>query len=186
MQSEWAELFIRYNKFWGGEPSEQNLAMIYTRKPRPPFREVTHGDGTVQKVWCTFDYEQIDIDVFSEMGANFIKDQLYSLTDRRALVSALRPRLLDGGCARLAAGTRLAGRALQSKAQPRCLSVCKHATAASRLNDSAVSSVHACVRRNKRVGVADSCCMQGLQPHSPRRLRLHDQEGRHQLLLRRA
>ena len=50
VQSEWAELFIRYNKFWGGEPSEQNLAMIYTRKPRPPFREVTHADGNVQKV----------------------------------------------------------------------------------------------------------------------------------------
>ena len=49
MQSEWAELFIRYSKFWGGEPSEENLAMIYTRKPRPPFREVAHGDGTSQK-----------------------------------------------------------------------------------------------------------------------------------------
>jgi hypothetical protein len=50
VQSEWAELFIRYNNFWGGEPSEEHLAMIYTRKPRPPFREVEHGDGTSQKV----------------------------------------------------------------------------------------------------------------------------------------
>ena len=36
-------------------------------------------------MWCTFDYEQIDIDVFSEIGAKFIQDQLYSLTDKYAL-----------------------------------------------------------------------------------------------------
>ena len=52
MQSEWAELFIRYNHFWGGEPTEAQLGMIYTRKPRPPFREVEHADGTVQKARC--------------------------------------------------------------------------------------------------------------------------------------
>lgn len=56
--------------------------MIYTRKPRPPFREVTHADGSVEKVWCTFDEEQIDIDVFSPLGEAFINDQLKALTDK--------------------------------------------------------------------------------------------------------
>lgn len=81
MQSEWAELFIRYNKFWGGEPTEDDLDLIYTRKPRPPFLEVEHADGTSQKVWCTFDYEQVDIDAFSPLGNKFIEDQLASLCE---------------------------------------------------------------------------------------------------------
>jgi sucrose phosphorylase len=79
VQSEWADLFIRYNKFWGGEPSESDLSLIYTRKPRPPFLEVEHADGTKQKVWCTFDYEQVDIDAFSPLGSKFIEDQLAAL-----------------------------------------------------------------------------------------------------------
>jgi hypothetical protein len=79
MQSEWADLFIRYNKFWGGEPKEEDLNKIYTRKPRPPFIEVEHADGTKQKVWCTFDGDQIDIDVFAPIGLQFIEDQLNHL-----------------------------------------------------------------------------------------------------------
>ena len=82
MQSEWADLFIRYNKFWGGDPTDEDLGMIYTRKPRPPFLEVEHADGTSQKVWCTFDYEQVDIDAFSPLGNKFIEDQLDSLCGR--------------------------------------------------------------------------------------------------------
>jgi sucrose phosphorylase len=82
LQSKWADLFIRYQKFWCGEPKQEELDLIYTRKPRPPFREVEHADGTVEKVWCTFDTEQIDIDVFSPLGAAFIKDQLCALTDK--------------------------------------------------------------------------------------------------------
>jgi hypothetical protein len=58
--------------------------MIYTRKPKPPFRTVEHRDGTVEKVWCTFDVEQIDIDVFSDIGDRFITDQLHALTDKCA------------------------------------------------------------------------------------------------------
>ena len=91
MQSEWADLFIRYQKFWGGEPSQEDLDLIYTRKPRPPFREVEHPDGSVQKVWCTFDTEQIDIDVFSPLGADFIQDQLYALTDKCAAAASSPP-----------------------------------------------------------------------------------------------
>ena len=78
-------MFIRYNEFWGGEPSQDDLDKIYTRKPRAPFREVVHDDGTKQKVWCTFDEEQIDIDVFSDLGKRFIDDQLKALTDKCAL-----------------------------------------------------------------------------------------------------
>jgi sucrose phosphorylase len=79
VQSKWADLFIRYNKFWGGEPTQEDLSLIYTRKPRAPYLDVEHADGTSQKVWCTFDYEQIDIDAFSDLGIQFIDDQLSAL-----------------------------------------------------------------------------------------------------------
>ena len=36
-------------------------------------------------MWCTFDYEQIDIDAFSKVGDKFIQDQLHALTDKCAL-----------------------------------------------------------------------------------------------------
>lgn len=84
LQSEWANLFIRYHKFWGGEPTADDLALIYTRKPRPPYRDVEHPDGSTEKVWCTFDYEQIDIDAFAPLGLAFIEDQLDTLTSKRA------------------------------------------------------------------------------------------------------
>lgn len=84
LQSDWADLFIRYHKFWGGEPTAEDLSLIYTRKPRPPYREVEHPDGTTEKVWCTFDYEQIDIDAFNPLGLSFIEDQLDTLTSKCA------------------------------------------------------------------------------------------------------
>jgi sucrose phosphorylase len=58
------DLFIRYSDFWSnGGPTDQQLRQIYTRKPRPPFQEVEFADHTKEKVWCTFDHEQIDLDV---------------------------------------------------------------------------------------------------------------------------
>ena len=49
----------RYFKdFWpNGEPTEDQVAKIYKRKPRAPYGEVTFRDGTSEKIWCTFDRE---------------------------------------------------------------------------------------------------------------------------------
>jgi sucrose phosphorylase len=79
-KSKYADLFLRYKKLsFDGEISPEDFAKIYTRKPRPPFYEVIFQDCSKEKVWCTFDYEQIDIDVFSEVGKEFILNNLIFL-----------------------------------------------------------------------------------------------------------
>jgi sucrose phosphorylase len=83
--SPWAELFIRYKDFWpGGEPTDEQLAKIYTRKPRPPYLETEFADGTVEKVWCTFDYEQIDLDLTSSVTRDLVSRFLRTLCERGA------------------------------------------------------------------------------------------------------
>lgn len=83
--SRWADLFIRFKDFWpGGEPTEQDLEKIYTRKPRPPYIDVEFADGSQEKIWCTFDFEQIDLDLESETARNLIREFLQNLCARGA------------------------------------------------------------------------------------------------------
>lgn len=51
-----------------GDPSEEDLLKIRTRKAEAPVLEVTMGDGSTRRVWCTFGPQQIDINPFSEPG----------------------------------------------------------------------------------------------------------------------
>lgn len=79
-QSKYWDLFIRYKDFWkGGEPSKEEVDVIYKRKPRAPYVDAQFADGTVEKVWCTFDEEQIDINCSSPVGREFIRDNLLEL-----------------------------------------------------------------------------------------------------------
>ncbi|MFP4563154.1 MAG: sucrose phosphorylase [Spirochaetia bacterium] len=88
--SPYSELFIRYNRFWPeGRPTEEDLKKIYTRKPRPPYLEVDFADGSMEKVWCTFDYEQIDLDLSRPATRRFIGEQLRKLCERGARVIRL-------------------------------------------------------------------------------------------------
>ena len=64
MDSEYADMFLSFNKLSPtGEISEEDLTKVYTRKPRPPYTMVERSDGSREKVWSTFDYEQIDLDL---------------------------------------------------------------------------------------------------------------------------
>ena len=88
--SKYADLFIRYKNFWPeGGPTEEDLNRIYTRKPRPPYTEVTFADGTKEKIWCTFDYEQIDIDLRSRVTRDLITDFLKFLCEKGAKIIRL-------------------------------------------------------------------------------------------------
>jgi sucrose phosphorylase len=82
MQSEYASLFISWLRFWGGQPSKEDVDRIYTRKPQQPIKEVKHKDGSTTLVWNTFSPEQVDIDVFSEVGRSYVKRELGALMDR--------------------------------------------------------------------------------------------------------
>ncbi|MCF7948005.1 MAG: sucrose phosphorylase [Spirochaetia bacterium] len=79
-ESKWAGLFIRFKDFWPeGEPSDEDLEKIYTRKPRPPYLEVEFADGSQEKIWCTFDFEQIDLDLESPSTRSLIREFLQNL-----------------------------------------------------------------------------------------------------------
>ncbi len=79
-ESEYKDLFIRYKDFWNhGEPTEEEVEAIYKRKPRAPYTEAHFADGTTEKIWCTFDEEQIDIHCKTETAKRFIRDNLECL-----------------------------------------------------------------------------------------------------------
>ncbi|HUX11462.1 MAG TPA: sucrose phosphorylase [Spirochaetia bacterium] len=89
-QSPYAHMFIRYRDFWpSGEPTSEQLDLIYKRKPRAPFVTVDFADGTVEKIWCTFDEEQIDLDLTREVTRSFVRDTLTFLARRGAAVVRL-------------------------------------------------------------------------------------------------
>ena len=89
-ESKYHDLFIRYKDFWeGGEPTEEQVDAIYKRKPRAPYVEAHFADGTTEKVWCTFDEEQIDINCKSETAKQFIRDNLTTLCKHGAAMIRL-------------------------------------------------------------------------------------------------
>lgn len=78
--SEYKELFIRYQDFWeNGEPTEGQVDAIYKRKLKAPYTIAEFADGTREKVWCTFDNEQIDINCQSDTAKAFLKNNLENL-----------------------------------------------------------------------------------------------------------
>ncbi|MGL5295699.1 MAG: sucrose phosphorylase [Culicoidibacterales bacterium] len=88
--SIYKDFFIRYSQFWpNGEPTQAEVELIYKRKPRAPYVDVTFADGTTDKVWCTFDEQQIDLDVTKQETRNFIADTLTFLANKGAKVIRL-------------------------------------------------------------------------------------------------
>jgi sucrose phosphorylase len=61
--SEYADMFLTFEKLAPNSfVPEEDLKKVYTRKPRPPYQQLERPNGTLEKIWCTFDYEQIDLD----------------------------------------------------------------------------------------------------------------------------
>jgi sucrose phosphorylase len=83
--SEYADMFLSFNKLSpDGEISEADLAKVYTRKPRPPYTLIHRADGSREKIWCTFDYEQIDLDWESPKTHEVMRRYLIQLSRTRA------------------------------------------------------------------------------------------------------
>jgi len=88
--SAYKDLFIRYKDFWeNGEPTKEQLDAIYKRKPRAPYVDAHFSDGTTEKVWCTFDEEQIDINCKTEISKQFIRENLEFLAEHGASIIRL-------------------------------------------------------------------------------------------------
>lgn len=88
--SEYKDFFIRFRDFWnGGEPTREQIDMIYKRKPRAPYIEAEFADGSREKIWCTFCEEQIDLDVTKEKTKRFIRDTLKDMCRHGASIIRL-------------------------------------------------------------------------------------------------
>jgi sucrose phosphorylase len=77
--SEFADMFLSFSKFGPDGISDDDLAKVYTRKPRPPYLEIQRPDGSAERIWCTFDYEQIDLDWSSPLTRTLMRNELIRL-----------------------------------------------------------------------------------------------------------
>lgn len=87
--SAYKDFFIRYSKFWNGEPTQEQIDKIYKRKPRAPYIEAEFEDGSKEKIWCTFCEEQIDLDVTKDKTKEFIRRTLKDMCRHGAAVIRL-------------------------------------------------------------------------------------------------
>ena len=83
-KSVFADMFLSFDKLAPhGEISEADLEKVYTRKPAPPYQFIERPDGSVEKIWATFDREQIDLDIKSPMTREIFRDFLIFLSRRK-------------------------------------------------------------------------------------------------------
>ncbi|MEM8748516.1 MAG: sucrose phosphorylase, partial [Actinomycetota bacterium] len=99
--SPWSSMFLTPERVFGGPPTDSELRAVYRPRPTPVFHDVEFDDGTVRTVWSTFTHEQIDIDVETEAGW----DYLVGILDQFAAASVDLVRLDAVGYAIKRAGT---------------------------------------------------------------------------------
>ena len=80
--SPYADYFINYREFWKGEPSQEDYDKLYRRKPRAPYIEEKFKDGSIEKIWCTFGEEQVDLDLSKKKTREFVEENLGNLVKR--------------------------------------------------------------------------------------------------------
>lgn len=81
--SEFADMFLSFNKLGPNGFTDEDLAKVYTRKPRPPYQVLQRPDGTWEKIWCTFGSEQIDLDYNSPKTREVMRKFLIRLARNR-------------------------------------------------------------------------------------------------------
>ena len=72
-ESKYASLFLTYDTVFPNGATEADLLSIYRPRPSLPFTMVKLNDGTSKLIWTTFTSNQIDIDVNSEVGINYLE-----------------------------------------------------------------------------------------------------------------
>jgi len=88
--SPYADMFLSFRKIGpDGEISEADLAKVYTRKPRHPYTIIERSDGSKEKIWSTFDYEQIDLDFDSPVTREVMRKFLIRLARSSAKIIRL-------------------------------------------------------------------------------------------------
>lgn len=83
--SDFADMFLRFQKFWpDGAPTEEDVALLNKRKPSAPCVEIEFMDGGKEDIWCTFDEEQMDLNLESQVTWDYIERMLRFLMDQGA------------------------------------------------------------------------------------------------------
>lgn len=78
--SEYADMFFSFYKLKpDGWITDEDLEKVYTRKPRPPYTVLERADGTFEKIWCTFNEQQIDLDWDSPKTREVMRNFLIKL-----------------------------------------------------------------------------------------------------------
>lgn len=84
-QSKYRDLFLSWDKFWPeGRPTQKDIDLIYKRKDKAPYQEITFKDGSIEKMWNTFGPDQMDLDVRTKATQDFIKNNLRGLASHGA------------------------------------------------------------------------------------------------------
>jgi sucrose 6(F)-phosphate phosphorylase len=87
-RSPHADLFITLDKVWpDGQPTREDVARIFLRKPNEPFSTVTIEEtGEIERIWTSFGSvewsEQIDLDVTSAATRSLVTDWLRIFASR--------------------------------------------------------------------------------------------------------
>lgn len=79
--SEYADMFLSFNKLGITKESEV-LKQVYTRKPKLPYQTLERPDGSLERVWNTFNLEQIDVDWDSPTTHDVMGKYLRVLTSK--------------------------------------------------------------------------------------------------------
>lgn len=83
-KSPYADMFLSFDKLApNGDVREEDLKKVYTRKPTPPYQFIERPDGSKEVIWSTFDYEQIDVDLYSPVTRELFRDFLIFLARRK-------------------------------------------------------------------------------------------------------
>lgn len=71
--SKYASLFLTFDTVFPNGATEADLLSIYRPRPNLPFTLVKLKDGSTKLIWTTFTSNQIDIDVKSEIGIQYLE-----------------------------------------------------------------------------------------------------------------
>lgn len=77
--SPWAELFLTMGSVFPDGAREEDLARIYRPRPGLPFTAIRLGDR-LRYVWTTFTPQQIDIDISTHTGREYLESVLDAVT----------------------------------------------------------------------------------------------------------
>lgn len=83
--SPYKDMFIDWNAFWKGEPSEDDYRLLLKRSFEP-YKDFQRADGKTVRLWKTFFSEQIDVNPFSGATQDYYNTNLRRIASHVPLI----------------------------------------------------------------------------------------------------